>query len=480
MRALVSDEDLKSGRVEIFAHEDLVSAVINNASVVAPILGLRSAYSLGLFLDKGPEGSVNEGIGPLVERGRTTFLAPTRTFARSLDVEVAGIKMHLRHAPSETDDEIVVWFPDTKVLQTAEVIQGECFPNLHTIRGTKYRDPVQWFKSIDMLRREFPAEHMVPSHGRPVDGREQIAALLTAYRDAIQYVHDQTVRYMNKGLTPDELVEVIALPPHLANHPWLGEFYGTVDHSVRQIYFGYLGWFDGDPTFLDPLPRRERATRYVEQMGGREAVLGAAHRALERSDQRWAAELTTHLIRVNPDDMDARKLKAAALRQLGYKATSINWRNFYLTAAAELERTKDLGAILEAIVAGGGGLASPDILAALPVARILEALTIRVDPQKSADVHMTFGVELTDAPSRFALEIRRGVVEFHDSLLDDSDVVLRSDTPTLRALLLRQESFFRALLTGAATITKGGRDDLRRFFDYFDLAIKFDAPLAAR
>jgi alkyl sulfatase BDS1-like metallo-beta-lactamase superfamily hydrolase len=187
VKAFVSEEDVQAGRAEIYAHESLMATVINNASVIGPILGLRSAYSFGVMLEAGPQGRVNQGLGPQLVRGRPSFIAPTKTFKDKLDLEIAGVKLQLRHAPSETDDEIVVWLPDSKVLQTAEVIQGETFPNVHTLRGTKYRDPVAWFKSIDLLRG-FSAEHMVPSHGRPVSGKAQIEELLTSYRDAIQYV----------------------------------------------------------------------------------------------------------------------------------------------------------------------------------------------------------------------------------------------------------------------------------------------------
>ncbi|HXI90850.1 MAG TPA: alkyl sulfatase dimerization domain-containing protein, partial [Blastocatellia bacterium] len=399
VKAFVSEEDVKAGRVDIIAHETLMDTVISNASVIAPILGLRSAYSFGIALERGPEGSVNEGIGPKLIVGQRSFIAPTKTFKDSLDIEVAGVKLHLQHAPSETDDEIVVWVAESKVLLTAEVIQGECFPNLHTLRGTKYRDPVNWFKSIDKLRL-FGAEHMVPSHGRPVSGKQNIEELLTSYRDAIQYVHDQTIRNMNKGLTPDELVEVVSkLPPHLANHPWLGEFYGTVKHSVREIYVGYLGWFEGDPTFLDPLPRGQRAARYVEQMGGHDRVLESALRACDKGDYQWAAELLTYLIRVNKDDAQARSLKAKALRGLAYKTENTNWRDWYVSSARELERS--LNSIVT--LAATSSLAAPDILKQLPVSKLLEGMTVRLDPLKAADVHLTVGFRFTDTGRGYAL-----------------------------------------------------------------------------
>src|SRR5687768_8075942 len=172
---------------------------------------------------------------------------------------------------------------------------------------------------------------MISGHGRPLTGQAEIRELLTAYRDAMQYIHDQTVRLMAHGLTPDELVEVVAeLPPRLRDHPWLGEFYGTVTQTVRQIYANAFGWFEGDPTFIDPLPRRERSERYVAAMGGRDAVVAIATQAHMDGDVRWAAEILTHLLRLGPDDQRARRLKADALRQLGYQASNPIWRNNYL------------------------------------------------------------------------------------------------------------------------------------------------------
>jgi alkyl sulfatase BDS1-like metallo-beta-lactamase superfamily hydrolase len=475
VKAFASEDDVKAGRVDIFAHETLMDTVISNASVIAPILGLRSAYSFGIALERGPEGSVNEGIGPKLILGQRSFIAPNKTFKDSLDVEVAGVKLHLQHAPSETDDEIVVWLPDNKVLLTAEVIQGECFPNLHTLRGTKYRDPVNWFKSIDKLRG-FGAEHMVPSHGRPVSGKPNIEELLTSYRDAIQYVHDQTIRNMNKGLTPDELVEVVSkLPPHLANHPWLGEFYGTVKHSVREIYVGYLGWFEGDPTLLDPLPRGERAARYVEQMGGRAHVLESALGAYNKADYQWAAELLTYLIRVNKDDTQARTLKAQALRQLAYKTENTNWRDWYISSARELDKKLNTVATLAAT----SSLAAPDILKQLPVSKFFEAMTVRLDPVKSADVHLIVGFRITDANRGYALEIRRGVAQLHESLPAQADVTLSLKLADLQRIILRQTTFADALKAGEIKL-EGKQTELERFFGFFDAPASEPPALTAR
>ena len=118
--------------------------------------------------------------------------------------------MEIKWIPSEAPDEIAVWLPDLEVLHTVEILQGESFPNLHTVRGTRYRDMELWCKGIDTLR-EYPARYTVAAHGRPISGYEAVASNLTAYRDAIQFVYDQSLRYMNKGYLPDDLVEAVKM-----------------------------------------------------------------------------------------------------------------------------------------------------------------------------------------------------------------------------------------------------------------------------
>ncbi len=463
VKAFTNEDDVKAGKVAIYAHETMMNTVINNASVVAPALGIRAAYTFGILIERGPEGWVNQGLGPAYIRGETGFIAPTKTFKDKLEVTIAGVKLQLLYAPSETDDEIVVWLPEQKLLQSAEVIQGETFPNVHPIRGTKFRDPVAWYKTIDFMRG-LQAEHLVPSHGRPMSDQAKIAEMLTAYRDAIQYVHDQTIRLLNKGLTPDEIVEQVAhLPAHLAQHPWLGEFYGTVKHSVRQIYVGYLGWFEGDPTALDPLPRGEESKRYVELMGGRETVFKAAKKAFDAGEHQWTAELLTHLIRVNKEDLEARKLKADALRQLAYKTENSNWRNWYITSARELDGSLNKAAG-EAVLSS---LAAPDILKALPVSKFFESMTVRLDPVKSADANVTMAFRFTDSGKVYAVEVRRGIAQVHETMPAKVDATLVLTTPNLHRVMARQTTFAQ-MLQASEIKAEGNVATLAKFNSFFD------------
>ena len=466
-KGFTTDEDVKAGKVAIYAHKDLLSQIISRApnGMMTDIVMPRSHYALGAYLPTGPEGVVNNGVGPVLVAGVTAFIPPTQTFTDTLELTVAGIRLQLLHSPSETNEMTTVWMPDLKVLHSGEVLQGESFPNLYTLRGGELRDPIMWYKSVDRLR-EFPAESLAPGHGRPIVGADAVATTLTNYRDAIQYVHDQTVRYINKGYTPDELVAVVSeLPPHLRDQPWLGEFYGAVKHAVRQIYVSYFGWFTGDPTTLDPVPSVERAKRYVALMGGRQHVVNEAQRALKAKDYRWVADILTGVIRANTADMEARRLKAEALRQLGFQQTSANYRNWYLTSALELEG-KPLEFAQPFWRMHTAGSASTR-LAVLPAANMLESLAVRLDAQKSANVHQTMAFNLSDSGKTYAVEIRRGIAQFHSQAPQQIDSTLTTTKPVLDRLVVHEITVGKAVSDGQATVT-GDRAAAEAFFGYFE------------
>jgi alkyl sulfatase BDS1-like metallo-beta-lactamase superfamily hydrolase len=329
--------------------------------------------------------------------------------------------MQFIHVPSEAPDEIAIFLPRDNILLSAETIQGPTLPNIHTLRGTKFRDPVAWVRSIDRLRA-FKAANMVPSHGQPVIGAEKVEEVLRMTRDGIQFVHDQTIRHMNKGLTPDELAVAIKFPPHLRDYaPYLREYYGTLPHSVRQIYTGYLGWFDGDPVNLAPTPPNRLAQNHIDLMGGRDAVFSAAEIAYSQDDFQWAAELTTYIIRVDHSDEPARQLKAACLRQLGYASMNINWRNWYLTSAQELEGNINA---LQALGAMSQNFSSPDVIAAWPASVLVGGLPPRLKAEDTLDRHLTVGFEFTDTQDAYAIEIRNGVAQFHETMPAATDAKL--------------------------------------------------------
>ncbi|HMM42304.1 MAG TPA: alkyl sulfatase dimerization domain-containing protein [Thermomicrobiales bacterium] len=461
-RGLIDPADIERGHVEIYAHERLLAGMRGNPSL-GIINPARLAYSFGWGLERGADGLVEVGLGPLLRAGTTGFLPPTMTFRESLDIEVAGIHVQMHAAPSESDDEIVLWFPDGRVLHSADVIQGECLANLYALRGA-IRDIWQWIGAVDLLRG-FNAQALIFGHGRPLTGRDDVRETLTAYRDAMQYIHDQTVRLMARGLTPDELVEAVSeLPPRLRGHPRFGEFYGPVTQIVRQVYASTFGWFEGDPTFIDPLPRGERSERYVNAMGGRDAVVAAAEQAHAGGDYRWTAEILTHLLRMAPDDRQARELKADALRQLGYQASNPIWRNNYLVAAKELDGTLDQAGIVATI----RSLANPDVAATMSIPLLLRALATRLNPARSEGLYIHAGFHCTDSGASYGFAVRSDVADALAEAPAGASLVIETTEPALRSLLAGRVAWQRAVEDGAATLTSGSEEDVERFWSVFD------------
>ena len=284
---------------------------------------------------------INAGIqlqyGRITPPTREGYVPPTRTFSgEELSLTIAGVRLQLLHAPGETRENIAVWLPDKRVLMAGDDFY-RAFPNLYPIRGGRLRPPEPWIASLEKMLA-LGAEHLVPGHTRPITGAANVRAALTAYRDGIQSVLNQTLAGMRKGERPDELVQHVKLPPPLADNPYLQEFYGSVAWSVRAIYADRLGWFDGNATHLFPLTERERAAKIIGLAGGADQVLARARDALAAREFQWAAELADYALAVDGANGDAQRIKAHALTELGERQINANARNYYLSAAQYLLR----------------------------------------------------------------------------------------------------------------------------------------------
>jgi alkyl sulfatase BDS1-like metallo-beta-lactamase superfamily hydrolase len=443
----------------VYAHETTSTYIDRIVNVIRPAIYRRSMRMFGNYL--APEAVLNAGIGPMLATGHgggtLGLLRPTHSVEDRLELEIAGVRLVLVHAPGETNDQIFVWLPEQRVLLPGDNFY-RAFPNLYTIRGTLYRDVLQWVASLDAMRALRP-EHLVPSHTRPLSGAEEIHAVLTDYRDAIQFVHDQTVRSINRGLTPDEIVEAVKLPPHLAASPYLQEFYGTVEWSVRSIFDGYLGWFDGNAAHLSPLPPRERAERVAALAAQGTPLPAAARAALDAGDLRWAAELADHLVELEPENGEARELLAAALHALGEGHPSANGRHYYLTQALEAR--------------GDVEIREPDpqqfpaeLVHGFPISGILRSMAVALDPQRSADVDTLVGFRFPDVGEAWTLHVRRGVAEVQPSFPEDPDIAVTVDSNLWKDLLTGRRNAALALASGDVAV-EGGRLDLVAFLRLF-------------
>ena len=442
---------------DIYSHASTSYYMDRIATITRETTYRRAMRQFGTLLPEG--GLINAGIGQRLEFDESKtlgMLAPNKTFSRDrLDLEIAGLKLNLFYAPGETPDQIFIWMPEKKVLLPADNYY-KSFPNLYAIRGTAYRDVKRWVASIDKMRALKP-EYLVPQHTRPVVGTEEIYQTLTNYRDAIQFVHDQTIRWMNKGLTPMEIVEKVKLPPHLARQPYLHEYYGTVPWSVRAIFDGYLGWFGGNATDLFPLPLNERARRFADLAGGEQALLERARQAVQGQDYQWALELTDQLLQLSPESAEARKLKAAALKALGSRQIAATARNYYLTRALEVDGQLHIGM-----------MKIPDIslLKKLQVADIFNAMAIKLDPEKSSDVDTVAGFRFPDTGEAFTVHVRRGVAEIRPQFPENPDISLTVDSTVWKEVATGFRNPAIALVKDVDK--EGGTLEIVKFLKLFD------------
>ena len=458
--SFVPEDDIRSGKVDLIAHEELTGAMLRDWGLLAPIRTRRGPFQFGAHLDYGETGGYGSAIGAPPRRGKSGFIEPTTTFSDRFDLDLAGIRLQVIHVPSETDDQCVVWLPAEKVLISADAVQGMTFPNVYALRGTQFRNPMIWAKGLDTLR-SLKAETLIPHHGPTVEGAENVEDVLTAYRDAIQYLHDQCVRWINQGCTWDELADKVTMPDHLKSHPWLGEFYGSFKHSVRSVYAGYVGWFQGDAVELDPHPWRERAARYVQAMGGRDSVIDQAAEALDAEDYRWAADILTWLVRSDLGDREARELKAEALRGWAYRQKNSTWRNWGLCQAMELE--DKLGE------QKGGHAIQSNQARNYPTGGLLEMMCCKLRAEDALDTHLTLGFVSSDTGEACGLEIRRGVCQFHDRLPEECDATLTFERAFLSKWAGGSVSFEGSIETGDVSLD-GDPANVTAFFSKFETA----------
>ena len=464
IEGFIDAAEVEAGRIEVWAHQDLMHFVTEVSAGTGPIMGRRAGYTFGAGLPRGPEGFVHAGLGLPHDPGPRGFIAPTHSVSQRQSVRLAGLEVELIPIPSETDDMLGLFLPDEEIFLTGDCIQGECYPNIYTLRGTPYRDPMQWVATIDWIRHSLKPRAIVPHHGHPLTHEAEIDHVLTAYRDAIQFTHDQALRYMNKGLKPAAIALKVQMPAHLADHPWLGEFYGTLKHCIPAIYGGKLGWFSGDPVDLDPMPEAERAQRYVSLMGGPDAVCRAAEAAMAEGAFLWAAELLAFLVTLHPEDAALCRARARALRAWSYAQSNPNWRNWGLSCALELDPPPQSDQAKQQLV-----MAPPAVIKAFPPANILRAMATRVKAEAVGELHICVGFEISDKGLYHALELRRGVVEFHEDAAQTAspDVSLRFSSDFFSDLIEQKDRWPDAIQSGRIALS-GDRDKLKAFFGAFE------------
>jgi alkyl sulfatase BDS1-like metallo-beta-lactamase superfamily hydrolase len=447
VKGVTTQEDVDAGRCPVIAPEDFVEAAISENVYAGNAMTRRASYMYGNLLPRDAKGQVDAGLGKTTSSGTPTLIVPTHTITKTGETMlVDGVEIEFQLTPgAEAPSEFNFYFPQFRALCMAE----NCSHNLHnlyTLRGAQVRDALAWAKFLNEAIELWAEKTDVvfASHHWPCWGTERCRALLASQRDMYRYLHDQTLHWANKGFTMTEIAEMLRLPGEL-DRAWHNRgYYGSVNHDVKAVYQKYLGWFDGNPANLHPLPPSETGRKYVELAGGADALLATARAAFDAGEYRWTAQLVNNLVFADPEHAEAKALQADALEQLGYQAESGPWRNFYLTAAQELRH----GVVLAAAPTTTG---AGDIVGALSIEMLLDFLAIRLNGQRAAEARIAVTLVLSDSAERYAVEVANGVLNHtRGRAARDAQLTLTTTRGGLLGLLL-------AGADGAAAVVESGQ-----------------------
>jgi alkyl sulfatase BDS1-like metallo-beta-lactamase superfamily hydrolase len=459
---VLAGEGVQAENIRIIAPEGFMEEATSENLIAGPAMSRRAMLMYGKQLARSPRGHVDSGLGISPAFGSFGLLEPTEIVDRTPQTLVIdGIEFVFQNAPnSEAPAELTFYLPHARAFNGAEVTSHNLH-NLYTLRGAKIRDALLWSHYIDESMQLFPdAEIYLASHHWPIWGKDRIMAFLEIQRDTYKYLHDQTVRLFNHGLTPGEIAEALELPAALQTAFHNRGYYGTIRHNSRAVYQAYLGWYDGNPANLDPHPPVEAGRRYVELAGGAGAMLDQARAAFDAADYRWAAELLNHLVFADPDSASAKALLAATYDQLGYQAESGPWRDVYLAAAYELRHgPPEVGLNVAAM---------KDVLRQTPVRRFFDSMAARLNGPDAEGVTLAVNFVFTDLGESYRLEIGNSVLHHRPSEADaEANATLRLTHGMFLRLLAGQAGLTELLFSDEIELD-GSKLDLAKFFSLFD------------
>lgn len=445
VRGVVDEADVKSGKVKIYAPSGFMEHAISENIFAGTAMARRSQFQFGTLLPRGTQGQLDGGMGKVAPSGGTlTLIEPTDLIREQFEShDVAGIKIEFQLTPgTEAPAEMNFYFPQLRALCMSEN-STQMMHNLLTPRGALVRDAKAWAEYIDdsLVRYGDKTDVMFVSHNWPTWGAQRIQTFLADQRDMYAFLDARALHLMNQGLTPTEIAQKMdRLPGNLENKWYTRSYYGSLSHNSRAVYQRYLGYYDGNPANLNPLPPVELGQHYVESLGGADAVLKLMKAAIDKGEYRWAATLGNNLVFAQPDNQQAKALQADALEQLGYQSENALWRNMYLTAAMELRN---------GVPAAGTGSVRNDLIKAMSPSMFFDFLAVRLDSEKAEGHDMVMNWVFDDLQENYALTLRNGVLTHRNKqLAPKADLTVTLSKATLDRISLRQLDFPTAIKQG--------------------------------
>ena len=453
VRGVVDEADVKAGKVKVFAPVGFMEHVMSENVFAGNAMSRRAQYQFGSLLPRGERGQVDAGLGKSSPSGGTvTLIPPTDLIEKELETRtIAGLDVEFQLTPgTEAPAEMNLYLPQLRALCMAENAT-QMMHNILTPRGAQVRDAKAWAQYLDssLARYGDKSDVLFAQHNWPTWGGERIRTFLADQRDMYAFLNDRTLHLLNQGLTPLEVADAIKKLPGTLDQKWYTRgYYGSLSFNVRAVYQRYLGFYDGNPANLNPLPPVETAKRSVEAMGGQAAVLEKMHAAMAKGDYRWAAQLGNQLLFADPENPDARKAQAETLEQMGYQSENATWRNMYLTGAMELRN---------GVPAHAGSSVSGDMVRAMSPEMFFDFLAIRLDSDKAVGHDMTLNWTFEDQNKDFTLTLRNGVLTHRAGLNPQADAGVSMSKATLEQISLKQLDFPTAIQKGLIKLQGNGK-----------------------
>lgn len=463
VRGVVSSDEVANGKVKILAPQGFLEAAVSENVYAGNAMSRRATYMYGALLPKGEKGQIDGALGKTVSLGEVTLIPPTDLISKTGEKRVIdGVEMIFHMAPNtEAPAEMLIYFPKQRALCTAEDAT-HTLHNLYTLRGAQVRDAATWWKTLNDAIEIYgnQTDVVFAQHHWPMWGTENIIQYLNKQRDLYKYIHDQTLHLMNQGYTLTEVGNMLKLPKSLSDEWYNRGYYGSVSHDAKAVYQRYLGWYDSNPANLDKLSPVEASKRYVEFMGGADAIINKAREYYNKGEYRWVAEVMNHVVFADPANKTARDLEADAFEQLGYQTENATWRNEYLMGAYELRNGIPHFA--------GTETASADTLRAMPVDMYLDYMGIKLDSQKADGKKLLINLNFTDKKQTYILKVENSVLIYTpNKQTKDADATLNLNRNAFDNILLKQKTLMQAISDGDIKI-EGNKEKIEEFIGLFD------------
>lgn len=475
-KGVTSDADVRAGRTKVIAPDGFLAAAVSESVIAGNAMGRRAQYQFGSPLPRGERGNVDAGLGKNDSRGPAGrgILAPTDSIVQPMETRtIDGVTITFHLAPgSEAPAEMHLFFPQLKVFDAAENAT-QTLHNLLPLRGTEVRDAKGWSTYLGDALERFGAgsEVMIAQHHWPVWGQDRVVERLEQQRDLYKFIHDQTVRMMNQGMTPTEIAEQLRLPKSLEQVWSARGYYGTLSHDSKAVYQRYLGWYDGNPAVLNELPPSDAAQKYVEYMGGSDAILARAREDFAKGNYRWVAQLMDQVVFAEPSNAEARALAADAFEQLGYLAESATWRNAYLLGAQELRNGVPAARRRQALDA--------EMISAMPASLVFDYLGTTLNGPRADNTKMVLNWRFTDTRETLASTIDHAALTYVSGKTSpNADASVSTTRAVFDAIVLRQRTVADAQQRGELTVTGNAArlTELMGLLDDFDPGFRIVEP----